>query len=350
MRTERVLVIVGSVLGIAWAVDAWVLPRVVPGVGLLIGSYPWVGWLALAAILVAVAFWVGRRIGRKGKSPPPDSQPSPIVPTIPQGARRVETVTDYPRPGVTRTITTVEYVDGLPNTPDLQRRNLFKKANNLYKNHKYEEAIPLFYELLSQPYSDAEETALHITIGNSLANLSKFNEAEDHYEKALEKARKHTDKKGEAAGLVNLAGIYIIKGMLAKALEYSEEALKINREIGDRSKEASSLDNIGIIYGIKWELNKAINYIEQSMKIYKEIGDQEGEVRALINMGIIYKKADKIDEAVEQYQQALKISKKIGDLDAEASALGNMGIAYKAKGELDIALELYQQSLKISKK
>jgi len=63
MNTERILVILGSVGGIlggAWAIDAWVLPRFLPGVNLFIGSYPWVGWLALAVLLGAAAFWSSR--------------------------------------------------------------------------------------------------------------------------------------------------------------------------------------------------------------------------------------------------------------------------------------------------
>ena len=350
MSTERILVIIGSiggVLGGVWAIDAWILPRVIPGFNLLIGSHPWIVWLALIVFVGSLAFWIGLRIERKGKPPSSGDQPPPIIPHIPQGARKVETVVDYPRPGATRTTVTVDYLDGLPNTPDLQRRNLFQKASGLFSNNKYEEAIPLFRELLARPYSPDEEIALQIFIGNCFAHLSQFEEAINHYKKAMHKARKHADAAGEATALTNLGAVYDTKGMLGKALEYQQKALMTNREIDNPMGEAINLGNIGIVYQIKGELDKALEHHQKALKINREIGYREGEASSLGNIGIVYKTKGELDKALEHYQQALKMYRKMGHREGQARGLSNIGNVYQIRGEIDKALEQYQQALKI---
>lgn len=392
MNIERILLIVGSigsVIGGVWAIDEWLLPSISPGISLLIGNYPWIGWLALFIIIGSITFWAGRRIERRRKPSLMDSQPPPIVPFIPKGARRVETVVDYPKPGTTRTIVTVDYVDGLPTTPNPQRRNIFQQANNFYTNRNYEEAITLFRKLLVQPYSPSEEIALHIFIANCFRNLYKFKEAESHYKNALEKSEKHADLVGKAVALTNLSAVYNDRGMLDNALMLHKQAVRIQGEIGDLQGEAVNLANIGNAYLKKGELNKAIQYFKQALKIDKKIedrkgeaqdlkyignlyllknefnrallhfqqalkldsetGDREGEVNALCNIGIVYDETIELDKAREQYQKAIAIYREIGDRRGEAKSLSNVGATYLATGDLNKALQYFKQAQKIFK-
>jgi len=350
MNIERILIIVGSigsVIGGAWAVDEWLLPKISPGISLFIGNYPWIGWSALFMFIGSVAFLVGRRIERRRKPPFIDSQPPPIVPAIPKGARRVETVVDYPRPGATRTTVTIDYFDGLPNTPDVQRRNLFQKADNLYVNHKYEEAIQLFRELLVDPYSLDEEIALLILIGNCNKNLSKLEAAENYYENALSKARIHDNQAAEAAALTGLSTIHITKGILDKALKYNIQALGIHNQINNRLGQASNLGNIGIVYRKIGDLDKASQHFRQAFKIQQQIGDFEGAASSLGELGNVYMANEEFDKAFEQYKQALNIDRKIGDIQGQATGMTGLGIFYSMKGEFDTALQYFQQALNI---
>jgi tetratricopeptide (TPR) repeat protein len=352
MNIERILIIVGSigsVIGGIWAVDEWLLPKIKPGISLFIGNYPWIGWTALVVLIASIAFWIGCRIERKRKPKSNAIQPPPVTPSIPKGASRIETIVDYPRQGATRTTVTIDYLDGLPNTPDIKRRNLFQKADSLYINQRYEDAIRLFRELLAGPYYPDEEIALLILIGNCFIGLGQLKEAKTNYENALSQAREYADKTGEAAALTNIGVFYNIRGILDKALQYHEQALQIYRILDDQEGEANALCNIGIVYETKDELVKALHHLQRALKIHRDTGRREGEAGDLCNIGLVYKKIGELDKALEYFQLALNIHRGIDYRQGEANDLGNIGIVYETRGEIDTALEKYEQALKIFK-
>ena len=268
---------VSAIVGVAWAVDAWILPRVT------------------------------------GKHKELDKRIERIESKIGQIA---------------------EYLDGLPQIADQKRKAGFEKAYHLYKEQNYREAIPAFEACFAPEATLRQRTALHVTIGNSFLRLSELEEAMGHYKQAETLAMEANDKEGLSAAVGNLGNVYLTKGDLDKALEYYQQALKIDREIGKREGEANDLGNMGIVYGIKGELDKALEHHQQALKIDREIGNREGEASDLGNMGNVYRIKGELDKALEYYQQALEIFEDMGaNLEAERTK-AKIRILVEAKAKL----------------
>ena len=66
-----------------------------------------------------------------------------------------------------------------------------------------------------------------------------------------------------------------------------QKALEIYREIGDRNGEANSIMNLGLTYQSLGDYPKSISYFEQSLAIFQQIDDRNGEARSLNNLGLV---------------------------------------------------------------
>ncbi|GAJ09483.1 unnamed protein product, partial [marine sediment metagenome] len=69
------------------------------------------------------------------------------------------------------------YLDGLPETPNKQRRSLFSAGLGAMDEYKYEEAIRHFRECLVSATEQSEKVALLNLIGICFYSVSRINEA-----------------------------------------------------------------------------------------------------------------------------------------------------------------------------
>jgi len=287
----------------------------------------WWGWVSLVAVLIGIAWainaWVLPRLRGKPK----------------KLERKISGIEDY-------LCRLVEYLDGLFQAPP-GIRDPFLEAQKLETEYKFPEAIK-YYEACFQPETTtSQRAALHILIGNCCFHLSELEEAEGHYREAEAAATQAKDDEGLAAALGNIGLVYQTEGELDKALELYERVFKIEREMGRKWGEANALGNIGTIYLSQKKLDKALDCHQQALKIDKKIGYREGQAQDLANIGNIYLSQKEHDKALDYYKRALKVDRDIGNREWEANQLGNIGNIYADKGELDKALDYLNQALKV---
>jgi len=242
------------------------------------------------------------------------------------------------------------WVDGIPQTKNINLATLFAKGLKYKKNFEYDKAIKAFIGALGlKDIKESETGVLHLQIGNSFYGQSKLEEALGSYKQALSFAERAKDDEGKAAASGNIGLIYQDKGDLHEALKYHQEALRIDKEIGYREGEAKHLGNMGLIYQDRGDLDQALKYLQDALKIQKETGLRQYEANQLGNIGNVYHLKGDLDRALKYHEEALKIHKDIGFREGEASDLGNIGLMYQAKGDPDQALKYHQDALKIHK-
>ena len=208
---------------------------------------------------------------------------------------------------------------------------------------KWEEAILLLRAVGNR----RGEAATLNNIGGVYDALGEKQKALDYYNQALPIRRAVGDRRGEAITLNNIGSVYSDLGEKQKALDYYNQALPVFRAVGDRGGEATTLNNIGLVYDDLGEKQKALDYYNQALPIRRAVGDRRGEAITLNNIGGVYSDLGEKQKALDFYNQALPILRAVGDRGGEAKTLNNIGAVYNALEEKQKALDYYNQALPI---
>jgi tetratricopeptide (TPR) repeat protein len=201
------------------------------------------------------------------------------------------------------------------------RQNLFQKVVELYRQGKYQDAIPLAQQLVQL---DQQE------LGNEDSET--------------------------ATALNNLAELYRLSGDYTKAEPLCSEALRIRRKVlGNEALDtAQSLNQLGQIYQADDNYAKAQPLFSQALQIRQDyLGPEDPDtVQTLSNLALLYQATGDFAKAEALLIQALQIREKVLGLDNPdtATSLNNLALLYWSLGDYKKAEPLYQQSLQIFQK
>jgi CHAT domain-containing protein/Tfp pilus assembly protein PilF len=192
-----------------------------------------------------------------------------------------------------------------------------------------------------------------ITTLNFLArtsrSLSRYQEAIELSEQALQIGRRIGYRGIEAGALTNIGIAHSIMGDQEKAIVYFEQALASRRETKTRDSEASSLTNLGIAYNLLDRYDRAIEYFEQALQIAREMKNRRDESIALHNIGEGYIELGRYEKAIERFETALAIHRELNELSDQGTTLDSLGSSYLLMGRPDQAIECHEQALRIKR-
>ncbi len=218
----------------------------------------------------------------------------------------------------------------------------------------------------------SEEIKLLIEQGNQLADLNKYDDAFNFYERALkvnemmespDLKNKDLIKTSYKKGLINRAKLEIENKNYETAIEQCRRALELDdtfveayyhlgliyyykknydiaienfqRAVGYDKNHFKSWKWMGLIYEAKNDYENALNNIKNSVEIEPNFGD------SWYNLGNIYKLRKEFDKAIESYNRAT-------ELDPEfAKAWFFKGIAYFDKKDYNNAIINIEKAIKI---
>ncbi|MBY8962878.1 tetratricopeptide repeat protein [Flavobacterium sp. D11R37] len=194
-------------------------------------------------------------------------------------------------------------------------KELIKKAEQLFKEKKYQEIIDLLPDELLAEHNSAE---LYAWRGRAYNGLNSF-------DNALENANKAIELDGQSYLAYHVRG-YICheKNEFNKAIEDYTKAIRINPKYED------AYYNRGVVWDELGELDKTIE------DYTKAIGINPKHAYAYYNRGNAWYKKGELDKAIEDYTKIIEIDSKY------ATAYYNRGIAFSDKGELNEAIKNYQ--------
>jgi DNA-binding SARP family transcriptional activator/Flp pilus assembly protein TadD len=237
----------------------------------------------------------------------------------------------FSAPGLT--IPTFDRIEGALRWLDAERANLLAIARAAIDHdspsHTIRLASTLFRYLLSGAHH-ADALTIH--------QLAR---------RAAEQAQ---DRTAEGNALHGLGVTYHDMGRFDEALNHYGRALAIRSEIGDRMAEASTVNNIGVLLEHRGSYEESIRYSLRSLNILHELGDRWGEGVVLNSIGTVRLKQGRHREALDYLEQALPIRKEIGDLHGVAGSLDTLGLTFLGLGDISAALRHCTESLAIIRK
>lgn len=183
---------------------------------------------------------------------------------------------------------------------------------------------------------------IYIIKGNPDKGISNFMAA-------LDIAKLHANKIGEAVLLNNIGWFFAEQGKTSEAYKYLNRALKLNRVSGYRQGEAKTLGTIGHLLHMEGKTAEGMDFINESLDINKEISNLEGVASDYGLLGIISQNIERYDEAIQNFKKALVLHKKIGFKLGMVNDLGNIGTIYRLKKQFNRAMKIHNLALKFSR-
>lgn len=212
-----------------------------------------------------------------------------------------------------------------------------------------------FYQLalqkavgLKAPGEAIELHHIHERLGDVyLVNLSRHDEALEHYKSFLASAKSEKDV---ARGARKVADVHLLRGDLTEAQEHYEAALTRLSSLpplAEASRVHSKLSYL-LISGNR--LDEAAQHAGASLEISRQIADTRGLADACRVLGIIAVYRGDLEAACEYHEHSLELYRELGDLPRTAQACNNVGDNYRLLGQMDQALEYLNEGLQVAQR
>jgi DNA-binding SARP family transcriptional activator/tetratricopeptide (TPR) repeat protein len=205
-------------------------------------------------------------------------------------------------------------------------------------------------------HSHAEQAALRLNslsaqahavtnLGSVHWQLGHYEQAAEHYRRALGMSLAASDQAGAARALTRLGNVEEQTGQYERASGHHAQALAHARSANHLIGEARALTNLGIIDERLGELDSAAALHEQALGLFLHLGDWVGEAVARTRLGIIAMRSGAYERAMREHERALAISRDVGHLRGEAHSLINIGDLHRAQGRHPEAATHYSDAL-----
>ncbi|MCG3128052.1 MAG: Serine/threonine-protein kinase PknD [Phycisphaerae bacterium] len=197
------------------------------------------------------------------------------------------------------------------------------------------------------------ELRLRLTIGNTLRELSYFDDAAAVLEPAIDLADRtdQSDHPDKAAALGYLGWLRLDSGDAAAALALFEDALAMRQRLcpGDHSDVVTSIARVGSALEKLGRYAEALARFQEALAMSRRLfaGDHQQTADVLTNVAQCLQLNSRLDEALHVQEQALAMYHNLyrGDHPLIAIALGNQAGCLRALGRANEALPKFQESL-----
>jgi len=233
-------------------------------------------------------------------------------------------------------------------TEELQ--NSIHAIEVLFEHAKYEEAISLSKQLIADSFvnsNTSQSVKIHTLLGNIFEVISKFTEALQQYNKALDIHKNHDNRFGIADCLSNIGNVYDSLSEYLPSIQHHQDSLYISKEINYTKGIARSLGNIGIVYLNLSDYLTALQYFEEALSLAEQHKITDVIAINLGNIGNVFRHLKEYPKAIEYYKKALEINNQLQKFDGSAINLGNLGIVNYYQHEYELALEYYKRAVAI---
>jgi len=218
-----------------------------------------------------------------------------------------------------------------PSGDALERARIQNYLATLISKESPAEALPVHEAYLQAAIAagSLKDVALaHKAVGGVHYYAKRLDEAIGAWKEALKAYDALNDDFGRSDILVNLGGIYNIKGDAVASLPTLAEGIALKEKIGDYRRLASALNNQGIAYALSGDLEKALESHRRSLEVKVRVGDAMGVANSYNSLGtLLYERGD-FKESVEHFAKALAICTRLGDVRGMTNAHNNLAETY----------------------
>ena len=183
------------------------------------------------------------------------------------------------------------------------------------------------------------------SIGTVYGQLGRYQEAAQHFQRALRLSREAGDQPGELRALMNLSRIYLRMGAYRDAAASCEQGLDLSRATGNRIREARALVILGQIAIRQGRYQEAAAGLGQATEAIRAAGDFTFLTVSLTNLGEVEVRQGHYRQARMHLQEARTTARQICHAMAEGEVTALLGFADLREGRHQQASQQLQQAL-----
>jgi tetratricopeptide (TPR) repeat protein len=187
----------------------------------------------------------------------------------------------------------------------------------------------------------------HEGIGYAYGSLGRYDDARDHLQQALALFGELGDQAGQAYTHTDLGWVLQHAGCLADSLRHAQQAVVLFRALGHRHGQARALNSCGWYNALLGDHRQALTCCEQALALQRDLGDRRGEAYTLDSLGYACHHLGHHQQAITYYQQSLALNDALGESYGKAVVLSHLGDACHAAGDLAAARAAWQNALDI---
>jgi adenylate cyclase len=183
-----------------------------------------------------------------------------------------------------------------------------------------------------------------------------YTRARDHFERALDLARRMDDP-AVLAGSLNWMGNWHANAEESlTAVAYHQEALELVEALEDRRDLANTLDLLGLAHLLGGDLAASVRIYDRSVALSRELDDRPRLVSGLIARAVVVSElimlasvpASAPPDALRDLEEALQIAREIDSASDQAWAHWALGLLHTVQGRFGSAMEAMQSGLRIA--
>src|SRR5690606_21257191 len=251
------------------------------------------------------------------------------------------------------------FLDPAVDDPVQASRVLSDLSTQLTRASRGEEALEAARQALSlvegRRHTEAERSIALNSVGLALADLERYDEAEQAYRQALA-LRRSLDPAltpGGVASIVHNMGLmYRARGDLRQAEASFRDAIRLKRlHQRSRSEYRNSMQSLAVTLAQQGRLREAAGMTEQSLVLAREIaGERSALVAGAYNeLASIHQDLGDYAKSADYYLKSIELGVALQGEDSMAYAvrLNNFATLEEARGDLAAAEPLFRRSLQV---
>lgn len=188
-------------------------------------------------------------------------------------------------------------------------------------------------------------------IGNYGAVLwrsGRYRDAEGHWLRALDEARRIGSRHDEGRILANLCGVHLRLGDTGQALSDGRLAVPLLHAVDATYGEGIALHHLGLVYQRLGRHDDALGHHQRALAIFRRVGAHQNESNVLSSIGLTYAELGYYQEAQYHQRAALAVIEKSGQPQFLAEVLNNLGTTLRLSGSPRQAVGRHHEALTIA--
>ena len=228
---------------------------------------------------------------------------------------------------------------------DKRREYLIKSGEAAQAAYANVTAIKYYEQALELSQGPNETIDLHLKAGTVLQWIGSWDDASNHYVKALQIAEDNKLTRRIIESEIKLGSWWNFRGGYIQAKEWLEKAIAQSNPINDIAETCDALAELGVAHWRTADFENSKQYLQQSYDLAHQMADKKRKAFVLTVLGHVGGQSGNLADSHSYFEEALFLARELNDKRRISGVLTNYGTTFYFEGRYDEAQKLLEEGL-----